>query len=52
LINFTASSLNSRVNFRRSMLYLQFDKTPYLGVHQTGSRPNKRLFKIINTSVD
>jgi hypothetical protein len=21
------------------MLFLQFDKTPYLGVHQTGSRP-------------
>ena len=34
----TASSLNSRLYFLRCMLFLQFDKTPYLGVHQTGSR--------------
>jgi Ca2+-binding RTX toxin-like protein len=31
--------LNSRLYFLRCMLFLQFDKTPYLGVHQTGSRP-------------
>jgi hypothetical protein len=40
LINLTASSLNSRLYFLRCMLFLQFDKTPYLGVHQTGSRPH------------
>jgi len=44
LINLTASSLNSRVNFLRSMLVLQFDKTPFLGVHQTGSRPKLGIF--------
>src|SRR5690606_20245726 len=35
----TASSLNSRLNFRLCIPTLQFRQTPYLGVHETGSRP-------------
>jgi hypothetical protein len=37
--NLTASSLNSRLNFLRCIDALRLMKTPYLGVHQTGSRP-------------
>ena len=33
----TASSLNSRLNFRLCIPTLQFRQTPYLGVHETGS---------------
>lgn len=40
LINLTASSLNSRLNFLLCIPTLQFRQTPYLGVHETGSRPN------------
>ena len=36
--NLTASSLNSRLNFRLCIPTLQFRQTPYLGVHETGSR--------------
>ncbi len=39
LINRTASTLNSRENFRRCISILQFLGQPYLGVHGTGSRP-------------
>jgi hypothetical protein len=31
--------LNSRLNFRLCIPTLQFRQTPYLGVHETGSRP-------------
>ncbi|WP_247474921.1 hypothetical protein, partial [Bradyrhizobium sp. 30] len=31
------SILNSRLNFRLCMTHLWLDKTPNLGVHQTGS---------------
>jgi len=33
----TASTLNSRENFRRSIPHLQFNETPNLGVHQTAA---------------
>ncbi|WP_210192154.1 hypothetical protein, partial [Bradyrhizobium canariense] len=37
LTSLTASILNSRLNFRLCMTHLWLDKTPNLGVHQTGS---------------
>src|SRR5690606_31570424 len=37
--NLTASSLNSRLNFLLCIPTLQFRQTPYLDVHETGSRP-------------
>jgi len=37
--NFTASNLNSRLNTRRCMETSDTVGKPYLGVHQTGSRP-------------
>lgn len=40
LINLTASNLNSRLNFLLCIPTLQFRQTPYLGVHETGSRPD------------
>ena len=43
LTSLTASTLNSRLNFRLCMTYLRFDKTPNLGVHQTGSSSVKVL---------
>jgi hypothetical protein len=39
LTNFTATSLNSRLNFRLSIENSDSVETPYLGVHETGSRP-------------
>jgi len=35
----TATSLNSRVNLRRSMTHLRLHQNTYLGVYGTGSRP-------------
>jgi putative DNA-invertase from lambdoid prophage Rac len=32
--------LNSRLNFRRCIVILQLQKTPYFGVHETGCRPD------------
>jgi hypothetical protein len=40
VIRLTASSLNSRVNFRLSMTHLRFHQDTYLGVHEIGSRPH------------
>ena len=37
LTSFTASILNSRLNFRLRMTHLRLHETPKLGVHQTGS---------------
>src|SRR6476661_6159611 len=37
LTSLTASTLNSRLNFRLCMTYLRLYETPNLGVHQTGS---------------
>src|SRR6266516_2308405 len=44
LISRTASSLNSRVNFRLSMLHLQLHQNTYLGVFGTGCRPGRVIF--------
>src|SRR6202020_2057684 len=38
-ISRTASTLNSRGNTRLPMDHLQLHQTPFLGVHETGSRP-------------
>jgi len=35
--------LNSRVNFRRCICRLRLHETPNLGVHETGSRPDRGL---------
>jgi hypothetical protein len=37
LTSLTASTLNSRLNFRLFIAHLRLDKTPNPGVHQTGS---------------
>ncbi|WP_210308467.1 hypothetical protein, partial [Prosthecomicrobium pneumaticum] len=33
--------LNSRENFRRCICHLRLHETPNLGVHETGSRPQR-----------
>src|SRR3984885_13516297 len=38
-ISRTASTLNSRANTRLPMGHLQLQQSPFLGVHETGSRP-------------
>src|SRR3984885_3654336 len=40
-ISRTASTLNSRANTRLPMGHLQLQQTPFLGVHETGSRPDR-----------
>src|ERR1700691_4489468 len=40
LISRTASSLNSRVNLRLSMIHLRLHKNTYLGVFEAGCRPD------------
>ena len=45
LVGFTASSLNSRLNFRRCTLDLRSGGKPYLGVHQTGSSSLNQAFQ-------
>ena len=37
LTSYTASTLNSRLNFRLCMTHLRLYETPNLGVHQTGN---------------
>ncbi|EIG63542.1 hypothetical protein Bra1253DRAFT_00022, partial [Bradyrhizobium sp. WSM1253] len=44
LTSLTASILNSRLNFRLCMTHLWLDKTPNLGVHQTGSSSHPAAF--------
>ncbi|MGY4356348.1 hypothetical protein ACVW0J_002841 [Bradyrhizobium sp. i1.7.7] len=39
----TASTLNSRLNFRLFIAHLRLHETPNLGVHQTGSSSNSAL---------
>src|ERR1700729_1405146 len=41
-ISRTASTLNSRANTRLPMGHLQLQQSPFLGVHETGSRPDRR----------
>lgn len=41
LIRRTASILHSRPNCRRRIRHLRFHETPNLGVHETGSRPDR-----------
>ncbi len=52
LTNFTASSLNWRLNLRLSVEISDPVETTYLGVHQTGSRPMRPLLSAGSAPVD
>src|SRR3984885_2385282 len=51
-ISRTASTLNSRANTRLPMGHLQLQQSPFLGVHETGSRPTSFLNRLGDAGIN